>query len=274
MVRRSRRAAGPGERDPRRGHRRRGRIRDRRGIGGFDAGDGRLPRRARSGENEPPAGHDRDGKRGRRRAQPAQHVRPRRRPGRGEADRGRHSRSLLRRRRARHAGLGIRGGDHRADGGDPMGRAAARRAGPDGDRCPRPPAWPAADRRRGRSAAAGREPEAFHRRRGRPRRLLGRQGDRRAAGLGHPRRPARAHPIGSAPAARPRHLFRAVEPAGEPVRQAQAGRPSGKRHRARGEVRQGGDRRPPHRAQALPRGELGGAAPGLARDLRGDRSRP
>ena len=62
---------------------------------------------------------------------------------------------------------------------------------------------PAADRRRGRPAAAGREPEAFHRRRRRPRRLLGRQGDRRAAGLGHPRRPARAHPIGSAPAARP-----------------------------------------------------------------------
>jgi L-seryl-tRNA(Ser) seleniumtransferase len=40
---------------------------------------------------------------------------------------------------------------------------AARRAGPDGDRCPRPPARPAADRRRGGPAAAGREPEALHR---------------------------------------------------------------------------------------------------------------
>ena len=83
-----------------------------------------------------------------------------------------------------------------------------------------------------------------------------------------------ADPVGGPAAARSRHLFRAVEPAGEPVRQAEAGRPAGERHRARGEVRQGGDRRPADGAQALPRGERRGAARALARDLRGDRRRP
>ena len=93
--------------------------------------------------------------RGRRRAQPAQHVRPRRRPGRGEAGRGRHSRPLLRRRRARRPGRGnTRRRSRIGRAGNPMGRAAARRAGPDGDRSACPPAWPAADRRRGRPAAA------------------------------------------------------------------------------------------------------------------------
>ena len=114
MVRGPRRAAGARQRDTGRGHRCRGGLRHGGCLGRLDAGVRRLPRRARPGEDEPAARHHRHGERGRRRPQPAQHVRPRRRAGRRQARGGRHSRPLLRGRRAGCPALGVRGGDQRA----------------------------------------------------------------------------------------------------------------------------------------------------------------
>ena len=54
----------------------------------------------------------------------------------------------------------------------------------------------------------------------------------------------------------------------------QAGGASGERRRPRREVRQGGDRRPAHGAEALPGGQFRGTSRALARPLRGNRGRP
>jgi hypothetical protein len=64
----------------------------------------------------------------------------------GAIDRSWHSRSLLRRRCARCRTLGVRGGHKLQDCGDPVGRAAAFRTGPEGARQSGPPSWRADNR--------------------------------------------------------------------------------------------------------------------------------
>ena len=78
-----------------------------------------------------------------------------------------------------------------ADGRDrPPGAVRAGDGAAARGRGDRAPARVPRDRRRGRGTAAEGEPAPVHRRGRGPRRVLGRQGDRRAAGVGDPRRAA------------------------------------------------------------------------------------
>ena len=107
-------------------------------------------------------------------------------------------------------------------------RARARRAGARG---------------RGLDGPAARQPLPLSPRRRRPRRLQRRQGHPRAAEHRHPRGPAGPHPR--------RHAQREPEPG----------------HRPRGQDVEGGDRRPRHRAGAVPRRGRGGGDGAVPRGL-------
>ncbi len=121
-----------------------------------------------------------------RRAQSAQHVRPRHCGRRRPHRRGRHSRPLLRTRRARRDRMGDRGRDHAGHRRDLLSRASAIAAAACGGRCRGARAWPpAAGRCRGATAAGG-QSAALPRSGRRSGRVQRRQGDRRAAGFGDP----------------------------------------------------------------------------------------
>ena len=185
---RYRRVAGRRERAHRRGHwRRGGHGHDGRGGGAHPCGRG----------GDRALGRRQDGGaaacRGRHPA--AAHAPHRLRACAGRVGRaaGRHrpQRPRHRRRRARAGGVGDRGGAVAIGRGRRLLRQPDDHRRPADRRCRLPRAWHSADRRcRGAAAAQG-EPAPLHRHGRRPRGLLRRQGARRAAGLGHPGRPAR-----------------------------------------------------------------------------------
>ena len=137
----------------------------------------------------------------------------------------------------------------RALGGRPE-RPAAARAGGGGRPCRR---RAGSGRRRG-AAAAGGQSAPVHRGRRRSGRLLRRQGDRRAAGLRHPVRPALSRHGRRAAEPRSRRVLRAVGAACAFHRQDAAQGPAAARHRPGLQGRQGGDRRPAHGAAPVRRG--------------------
>ena len=157
---------------------------------GLLLGTAAVHRWPRSRPHRPAARHRRDAQRDHRPARPPQRLRPRAPDGRREDRRGRLRGPPGRRADPR---LADRGGDRAADRGDraPGAVRAGNRAAPRG-RGDRAPARAPRDRGRGRGPAAQGEPAPVHRRGRGPRRVLGRQGDRRAAGV---RASSRAAPI-------------------------------------------------------------------------------
>ena len=257
-------AAGARQRDHRRAHRRGGRAGHQRRGGGAAAGRRRLPDRPRSrphGEvaaRGGPQPHPHP-------SQPSQPVRPRAAHRRRRARRGRHRRSILRGRRPRHGGVGAGRRNRRAHRRDRLRRPVLLAAAPGaGDRRGARPR-PAGDRRRRGPVAAAVQPARLHRRRRRPGVLLRGQGDRRAAGDGHPVRPPPAGGRGGAAALRPGRAAGTVAPAVVDRRRAAAGRRPAPRHRPPLQGRQGADRRPAGRPAALrgdPRSASGSPAGG------------
>ena len=236
----------------RQGDRGRGRLRHERRLGRAHARRRRLRRRDGRRQDGSTAGRDRDEERGRRPARPPQLVRPRDPRRRRHVGRGRLPRLPG---RGRHDALADRGGDHRSHRRrrlpDPRHAGHAEPARGRRDRaCPRRPGH----RRRRRGAPPAGEPAPVHRRGRRSRRLLRRQGDRRAAVERHPRRPRRPDRLGR-PAASGHGRARAdVEPAlAARLRRDRRSAPPGTRPFAQGRTR--GDRRTDHGARAL-RGRL------------------
>ena len=169
------------------------------------------------------------------------------------ADRHRPQRPRHRRRRARARSLGDRGGALAVGGRHGvLGQCHEPRRPADGDRR-LPRRRHPADRRCRRAAAAQGEPETLHRHGRRSRRLLRRQGAGRAAGVGHPGRPARSRGLGAAAAARHGRGARDLD-AAQAGRSRQPARRAASRHRPRLQGGQGGDRGLADRARPLREG--------------------